>query len=94
MNKTIQWIGKPGYLTTHFEKLFWMPLPRHLWNKYTPDQLLKTEEVTRQPIGWGPYKIQSWTAGQSIHMVRNPNYFKSAEGLPRFDFLDFVFLKK
>jgi peptide/nickel transport system substrate-binding protein len=91
--KTVQWVGKPGYLTTHFEKYFWMPLPQHLWSKYSAEQLLKTEEVTRQPLGWGPYKIQSWTAGQSIHLARNPNYYKSTEGLPKFDFLDFIFLK-
>ena len=33
--RTVQWVGKPGLLTTSYEKYFWLPLPQHLWNKYT-----------------------------------------------------------
>ena len=91
---TIQWVGKPGYLTMQFDKVFWLPLPRHRLNSLDADQLLKTEEVTQKPLGWGPYLVQTWAAGQSIHMAKNPNYLKSNEGFPRFDFLDFVFLKE
>lgn len=91
--RTIQWVGKAGYLTTNFEKIFWLPLPMHLWEKIPVPQLLTSAESSKQPIGWGPYLIQSWTAGEMIHMVKNPNYGRANEGLPRFDFLDFIFLK-
>ena len=91
---TIQWVGKPGYLTLQLDKVFWLPLPNHRWNSLSADQLLKSEEVNKKPIGWGPYQVQSWSAGQSIRMVKNPNYLRSSEGFPRFDFLDFIFLKE
>ena len=29
----------------------------------------------RNPIGTGPYKLESWDVGQSINMVRNEDYF-------------------
>jgi len=32
----------------------------------------------RNPIGTGPYKLESWDAGQSINMVKNPEYFQGA----------------
>jgi peptide/nickel transport system substrate-binding protein len=92
--RTVQWVSKPGLLTTSFEEYFWLPLPQHLWNQYTPQQMLTTDDVSKRPVGWGPYILQNWTTGKSIHMVKNPNYFRSGEGLPKFDFLDFVFLKK
>ncbi len=92
--RTIQWVGKPGYLTTKLNQVFWLPLPQHRWNSLTADQLLKAEEAIKKPLGWGPYQVQTWSAGQSIRMVKNNNYLKASEGFPRFDFLDFVFLKE
>ena len=91
---TIQWVGKPGYLTMKLSQVFWLPLPQHQWNSLTAEQLLKAEEAIKKPLGWGPYQVQNWSAGQSIRMVKNNNYFKASEGFPRFDFLDFVFLKE
>ena len=91
---TVQWLGKPGLITTFMEKFFWLPLPQHLWNRFTPEQMLTAEDVTKRPVGWGPYVIQSWTPGKSIRLAKNPNYFLAAEGLPKFDFLEFVFLNK
>jgi peptide/nickel transport system substrate-binding protein len=92
--QTVQWVGKPGFLSRSFEKYYWLPLPQHLWNKFTPEQMLTADDVAKRPIGWGPYMIQSWTPGKSIHLAKNPNYFRAAEGLPRFDFLEVVFLNK
>jgi peptide/nickel transport system substrate-binding protein len=92
--RTVQWVSKPGLLTASYEKYFWLPLPQHLWNQYTPQQMLTAEDVSKRPVGWGPYILQNWTEGKLIHMVKNPNYFRGGEGLPKFDFLDFVFLNK
>lgn len=91
-DRNIEWIGKPGYLTTNFENIFWQPLPQHLWEQLSPAQLLTSEEANKRPTGWGPYSILSWTPGQKIHMVKNPFYFRAGEGLPKFDFLDIVFM--
>jgi peptide/nickel transport system substrate-binding protein len=43
-------------------------------------------------MGYGPYTIQEWRGGTDIRLVRNPNYFRADEGLPRFDSLIFRFV--
>ena len=43
-------------------------------------------------MGWGPYVIDERVAGESITLLRNPNYWRADEGLPRFDRLVFRFI--
>lgn len=87
----VQWQGLPGYLPEDFAALFWLPLPEHAWGQYSAAELLENEQVNRRPLGWGAYQIENWTPGESIRLVRNPNYFRANEGLPRFDVLTFRF---
>lgn len=89
---TVQWTGLPGYITQHFETNFWLPLPKHAWEKYKPADLLTADESTKQPLGWGPYVIQEWKAGDHITLKKNNSYFRASEGLPKFDLLTFRFL--
>ncbi|MFN2214715.1 MAG: ABC transporter substrate-binding protein, partial [Anaerolineales bacterium] len=49
-------------------------------------------EADRAPLGWGPYVVGEWVAGESITLNKNPNYWRSDEGLPRFDRLIFRFI--
>lgn len=88
---TLSWVGVPGYLTDDVSKLFWLPLPQHAWQGKTAAQLLEDPTVTHKPIGWGPYQIVDWVAGSHIELSRNPNYFRAAEGLPKFDTLVYQF---
>lgn len=53
-------------------------LPRHLLEG---EDLLKTK-YSRQPVGAGPYLLKSWTAGDRLVLVANPDYF---EGRPYLD---------
>jgi peptide/nickel transport system substrate-binding protein len=55
-------------------------LPQHI---YANTDVLKNPHNTDNPIGTGPFKFQSWTKGDSIVMVRNPDFFR--KGLPYFD---------
>ena len=32
------------------------------------------KQIKRKPLGTGPYTITSWTSGQSIDAVKNPNF--------------------
>jgi peptide/nickel transport system substrate-binding protein len=92
--QTVEWVGLPGYFPTHVESLFWTPLPHHAWNSIKPADLLKADEANRKPLGWGPYMISEWKAGDHISLVKNPAYFRAAEGLPKFDALVFRFLNE
>ena len=89
---TIEWRGIPGLRDPAYRENFFAPLPRHAWGEIPVEELGGSEVVNRTPPGWGAYMIDSWTPGESITLSPNPNYFRSAEGLPHFDQLVFRFL--
>jgi peptide/nickel transport system substrate-binding protein len=77
----------------HFYYLnFWPPLPRHAWGHLSAAKLLGAEVSARKPIGWGPFVIREWLPGAHVTVVRNPVYFRAAEGLPRLDEVVFRFI--
>jgi len=88
---TVQWWGLPGFIDPDYYTNFWMPLPKHAWNQYPPADLLKLDVSTHKPLGWGPYIMDEWKPGESIHLIKNLNYFRAASGLPAFDDLTFLF---
>jgi len=89
---TVQWWGIPGFIDPEYYTNFWTPLPQHEWNQFSPLQLLDVDVSTRTPLGWGPYIIQGWTPGESIHLVKNLNYFRADSELPKFDELTYLFM--
>jgi len=89
---TVEWAGIPGYLPARYDSLFFTPLPGHSLGKLSAEALLTDEGANRQPLGWGAYIIKDWVARDHISLVKNPNYFRAAEGLPKFDKLVFRFL--
>ena len=86
---TIQWWGRPGYIDPDYASNFWIPLPQHTLGKFTPADLLTVDASTKQPIGWGPYILQEWKSGESLHFIKNLNYFRADSNLPKFDELNF-----
>ena len=90
-DQTVRWTGIPGYLPQQYDANFWLPLPKHAMQTMKPAELLKSDQVNRSPIGWGPYKIDEWVAGDHITLSKNPGYFRASEGLPKFDKLVFRF---
>lgn len=92
--RAVVWTGVPGYVDDLYALNFFLPLPRHLWEKElqaTPADLVRRPESTRQPLGWGPFRIVEWVQGDHIALERNPYYFRADEGLPRVDRLVFRF---
>lgn len=89
---TVEWVGKPGYLTLNPSAFFWSPLPKHILGNFTAEQLKTNDLATRTPIGWGPYQIDEWVAGDHIRLTKNPFYFRSSEGLPYFDVVVYRFI--
>ncbi len=89
--QTVQWTGVPGYVEQRYPTFFFLPLPQHAWQGKSAAALLTDEASSRAPLGWGPYVVDEWAAGDHIRLRKNPNYFRAAEGLPRFDYLNFTF---
>lgn len=100
--RTVVWTSLPGYhdlLRFHafyfqnfyFEN-FYSPLPRHVWGTSNPEWLATAEVAQEKPIGWGAFVIQEWVKGDHLTLVANPNYFRSAEGLPYLERVTFRFV--
>jgi peptide/nickel transport system substrate-binding protein len=91
-NSTVQWMGVPGFTDNHYETYFWSPLPKHVMELKKTADLLTADETNRTPLGWGAYIIKEWVTGDHIRLVKNTNYFRASEGLPKFDVLVYRFL--
>ena len=57
-------------------------IPKHLLE----GEDMQTSDFFRNPIGTGPYKLESWDEGQAITLVKNEDYFK---GEPNIDTIVF-----
>jgi peptide/nickel transport system substrate-binding protein len=90
--RTVVWTGVPGYHSTFYPLNLFHPLPQHLLAGTTVDQLLQTSVARRKPLGWGPFVVEEWVAGDHITLVRNPHYFRAAQGLPHLDRVVFRFV--
>jgi peptide/nickel transport system substrate-binding protein len=83
--RTTQWVGIPGWIDATYFTNFWTPLPKHKYGKLTPAQMNEDPDVNRNPLGWGAFMMKEWVAGDHITVVKNPNYWRAKEGLPRID---------
>jgi len=90
---TVEWVGQPGYLTMNPAAFFWIPLPEHVLADLGAEKMKNDELTTRKPLGWGAYQIDEWVANDHIRLVKNPNYFRSGEGLPYYDVVVYRFLR-
>jgi peptide/nickel transport system substrate-binding protein len=82
---TTVWTGLPGYSDSTYFDNFWHPFPEHAWADMTALELQEAEKSSRKPLGWGPFVIEEWIAGEHVTLRKNELYWRSAEGLPRFD---------
>jgi peptide/nickel transport system substrate-binding protein len=89
---SVRWTGIPGYIDQEYTTNFWTPLPEHILGKFSPAELHSVEDASRSAIGWGPYRIVDWQAGEQIVLRKNSQYHRADEGLPVFDVLLFRFL--
>jgi peptide/nickel transport system substrate-binding protein len=87
---TVQWWGTPGFIDPDYHANFWMPLPQHAWGEFPAADLLQLDVSSHLPVGWGAYILDEWEMGKQIHLVRNLNYFRAANGLPKFDELIYL----
>lgn len=90
--RTTVWMAVPGYLDTNYMTRFWTPLPQHQWGDLAAQELVTADVSARTPMGYGPFTVQEWVAGERIVLVKNPYYFRANEGLPRVDQIVYRFV--
>jgi peptide/nickel transport system substrate-binding protein len=83
----LQWWGVPGFIDPTYYTNFWAPLPQHAWSEFAAAELSQIDIASRTPIGWGPYVLEEWVAGDHLTLKKNIRYFRADEGLPVFDTL-------
>ncbi|MGN0133513.1 MAG: ABC transporter substrate-binding protein, partial [Anaerotignum sp.] len=57
-------------------------LPKHLLE----GENMQESDFFRNPVGTGPYQLESWEEGQAITLVKNENYFKGEPNIDRIVF--------
>jgi peptide/nickel transport system substrate-binding protein len=90
--KTAVWTGLPGYRDSTYFLNFFGPLPVHQLGGMTAAEIVTAEESSRMPMGYGAFTVQEWVAGDHITVVKNPNYFRADEGLPKVDEIVYRFI--
>ncbi len=97
-DKSWTWTSLPGYTTgTYFVDAVITPLPSHIYGEggsrpLTPAEMLQDEEVNRDPLAFGPFKVVEWVAGSHIGLEKNATYYRASEGLPALDQLIYRFV--
>jgi peptide/nickel transport system substrate-binding protein len=56
-------------------------LPEHIWSKYEDDVKAAKADPVVPAVGSGPFVVQSYTQGDNVTLVRNPNYWGEDIGL-------------
>ena len=91
-DQTVDWVGLPGFQGVRPSTFFFAPLPEHVLGSLSLESMLTSDIASKEPIGWGAYRIKEWTAGDHVTMEKNPFYYRASEGLPPFDFLVYRFI--
>lgn len=88
----VRYTSLPGGATADFMTRVAPPLPQHQLGEIPLEQLAESEVAARMPLSNGPFMIQEWLAGDRLVLVKNPHYYRAAEGLPRLDKVTFRFI--
>jgi peptide/nickel transport system substrate-binding protein len=89
---TTEWRAVSGFRDQQYMTHFWIPQPEHIFSGKDFVSIANDPMAKEKPVGWGPYLVQEWVAGDHITLAKNPAYFRSSEGLPRVDYVNFRFL--
>jgi peptide/nickel transport system substrate-binding protein len=82
----LTFVAKTSHPTTILAQAYVPILPKHIWSKYTLEEISNAEAdgfFKNEPpvVGSGPYVVDQWEAGNSIHFKRNDNYW-GTPGVP------------
>ncbi|SRR6266536_57332 len=61
------------------------PLPAHVFSSMDPAKIETSKENLNPSVVSGPFTLSESVAGDHYTLVRNPNYYQAAQGLPYLD---------
>ncbi len=66
--KSLVWLGKPGFTTTQIDQLFWSPLPAHLFEIGAGWAAVSGDVRWSEPLpDYGPFQVIEWN--EFLHQV-------------------------
>lgn len=80
--QTLEWTGLPGFIDAEYQSNVWTPLPEHQLKDLSAEALTTAEVSARLPMGWGPYQIDNWVAGQQIVLTPNDHFWEGVDQPP------------
>ena len=84
-DRTLTWVGYPGFASADLARFFWVPLPSH---EFAPDagfdQVVGAELWAESPPSYGPFGLAARDADE-IRLVRNPYHARVLPGFPDVD---------
>jgi len=71
----------------------WLPAQIAAWLAILPPDYSTSNDFARNPIGTGPYKFTGWSAGESVQLAVNEDYFPDGpKGVPIADAVTYRFV--
>ena len=61
------------------------PMPAHIFSNIAPDKVLTSSQNLKPTVASGPFMLSESVPGDHYTVVRNPNYYQAAQGLPYLD---------
>jgi peptide/nickel transport system substrate-binding protein len=61
------------------------PMPAHIFSSIAPDKILTSSQNLFPKVASGPFMLSESVPGDHYTVVRNPNYYQAAQGLPYLD---------
>jgi len=77
------------FLSVWTDALYGSPLPMHHFQGVAPDKLLTSPDNLNPSVTSGPFMMKESKPGDHYTVVRNPMYYRAAEGLPYLDSIVF-----
>jgi len=68
------------------------PMPEHIFGSMKPGDILKSKLNLDPTVSSGPFTMSESKPGTSYTVVRNPNYYQAAQGLPHLDKIVFSYV--
>jgi peptide/nickel transport system substrate-binding protein len=83
--RTVAWVGYPGFANPEPGRFFWVPLPAHLFEPAVDWATVAAHELWRTaPTSYGPFVLSEWGDAE-MRLVRNPYYSSDEQGELEFD---------
>ena len=83
--RTVSWIGFPGFASPEISRFFWVPLPAQTFDPAAGFETIAADGLwTTGLLSYGPFSVAEW-GGPVLRLARNPAYPNLEDAFPGVD---------